>query len=577
MDLGRRAAPRGRRDGAEAPPRRLDVARRERLPGERERRVEPLGRARLRAELERLERAAVVPGRLGVRLQAGGLARGLERQLPRGLGVGAAAGGGERMVRGLGGRGLAAGGERLLQHGGGRRVQAPAHVRRELVVDRVAHDRVGEAEAARRVQARLHEAAGQRRLERERDRLAAEPADPRHAGDRERAADTPAIASTSRVAGSSGSRRRPTTSRTRSGTSAGSSPRGRPRHRVPRARRGPRAGAPARAGRAGCRRCARAGTRSAAGATAAPGGRKRPTADAGRPCSAIRTSRRRRSSSSSAAASGWPAGTSAVAVGEHDDHARVGHRGQHVAEQRERGAVGGVQVLERDEQQPLARGRADQGDDRVEHAQARLLAARRAGGELGHAAVAGQPAQLVEHRRREPAGRGHQRAQRAAPRTVGARLLARAPAHDRRAAGARLGGGLVGDARLADPRLPRHRDRDRAPARGAVQRGAQPRELLLAADERLAVGGDGGDRDARRAAEPVERVAHGGGARRADPRAAWPAGRGRAHRARAATPGTCRDGGSGGAARCCASSTAAFAPSNGGRPHRSSHSVAPSA
>ena len=55
----------------------------------------------------------------------------------------------------------------------------------------------------------------------------------------------------------------------------------------------------------------------------------------------------------------------------------------------------------------------------------------------------------------------------------------------------------------------------RTAADGAVERRAQAGQLRVAADERLAVGGHGRDRDARRAAEPVERVAHRGGPLRA--------------------------------------------------------------
>ena len=189
VDLRRAAAPRRGGDRAEAPPRGLDVARGERGGGERERRLEALRRRGLGAQLERLQRSGVVARLLGVRLERGRLARRLERQRPRRLRVGAAAGGRQRVVGRVRGGRLPARLERLLQHGCDGRVQPRAQRGRQLAVDRVAHDRVGEAEAAGRVGPRLDEPPGERGLQRLRDVLAAEPADARDPRDRERAAD----------------------------------------------------------------------------------------------------------------------------------------------------------------------------------------------------------------------------------------------------------------------------------------------------------------------------------------------------------------------------------------------------
>ena len=190
-----------------------------------------------------------------------------------------------------------------------------------------------------------------------------------------------------------------------------------------------------------------------------------------------------------------------------------------MAEERERGAVGGVDVLQRDADQPLARRGADERRDRVEHPQPGLLAARvgglARGRQLRRPPVAGQPAHVVEHPGGQPAGRGGERAQRGAPRAVGARLLVGAAADHGRAARGGLRDRLVDQAGLPDPGLAGDRDHAGAPRLGRAERAAQLLQLRLAPDDRLAVGGERGDGDARGAAQPVERVAHGGRVRRA--------------------------------------------------------------
>ena len=100
------------------------------------------------------------------------------------------------------------------------------------------------------------------------------------------------------------------------------------------------------------------------------------------------------------------------AVRDDGQQPRVRRRGEQVAEQRERGAVGGVEVLQHDDERALAGGGADQRGDRVEHAQALLLAVLRGAArrDLGRAAVAGDAADVVEHLGGEAARGGHKRA-----------------------------------------------------------------------------------------------------------------------------------------------------------------------
>ena len=211
-----------------------------------------------------------------------------------------------------------------------------------------------------------------------------------------------------------------------------------------------------------------------------------------------------------------------AAVGEDDQQPHVRRRTHQVGEQQQRGAVGVVQVLERDEQLALAHGGADELDDGVEQAQPLLLGVgRRVRGarrDLRRAAVAGEPADVVEHGCGQTARGRDERSQRAAPRAVRARLLARAAADHGGAAGAGLGGGLVDEPRLADPGLARYRDDVGAASARGPERSPQARELGVAADERVAIGGDRDDGHAGGAAEPVERVAHLRGIRRPVPR-----------------------------------------------------------
>ena len=198
-------------------------------------------------------------------------------------------------------------------------------------------------------------------------------------------------------------------------------------------------------------------------------------------------------------------------------------------------------------------------------------------GDRGRAAVAGEPPDVVEHARGQAARRGDERAQRGAPRAVRARLLPGAAADDGGAAAPASAAASSTIRVLPIPGSPATATTCALPARAAVERAAQARQLGVAADERLAVGGDRGDGHARRAAQPVERVAHVRRRAPAGPAAAWRAATSTSASSSGATPGAWREGGSGSAWRCCASSAGASAPRNGGRPHSSSHSVAPSA
>ena len=268
-----------------------------------------------------------------------------------------------------------------------------------------------------------------------------------------------------------------------------------------------------------------------------------------------------------------------VAVGEQDQQPGLG-RGLHdVPEQRERRAVGGVDVLERDHELVIAGRCPDERGDGVEHPQPLLLAVGRLGAVVGdggrRAAVAGEPAEVVEHPDGEAARGRHERAQRRPPGTVRARLLAGAATHDRGAAGAGLGGRLVDDPRLADTRLARDRHDLRRPGARGLECAAKARQLALAADEGLAVLGDGHDRHARRAAQPVERVADRGRVRRTVGRALGEQGENeRVQRGRDARRALRRRLGLG--APVGLQQRGDVGPENGGRPHRSSHSVAPS-
>ena len=472
---------------------------------EREARLQAFRDGDLGAELDGLERAGVVGRRLGVGLQPRGLLRRLERQRPRGLRVAAGARGGQRVAGRLGGGGVAARVQRLAQDRGDGAVEPGPRGRRDVVVDRVADDRVGEPEAPGRVGPDLHEPAGERRFERLGDRLARQRADPGHPRDRERAphhtGDRQHLAGGRRerfeplpddLAHAVGHRQR----QRRAVTAQVAALREQP-HQLAQEERV--------AGRAVVQR--------ARGVRRQLGARRQEIADG--------LARQATQHHSPQPAVAFHAVEHAgqrmarvdlgVAVGE--GHERAGLRGGEVEvrEQQERRAVGGVHVLERDQQPLRPRGRLQQRGHGVEHAQPLLLARvdpRPRGGRLGRAPVARQPAQVVEHGDRQPAGRRDERPQRRAPRPERARILAGPPAHDGGAARPRLRHELVDQAGLPDPRLPRDgRELQALGARG-VERGGERRELRLAADERVAVVGHDRPRQAGRAAEPVERVAH---------------------------------------------------------------------
>ena len=230
------------------------------------------------------------------------------------------------------------------------------------------------------------------------------------------------------------------------------------------------------------------------------------------------------------------------------------------------------------QQLALARGAAHELGDCVEHPQPRLLAVgrRRPGASGGRPSPVSRRTSSSTRAGRPDAAATSGRSA-VAPRAVGARLLAGAAADHGGAARAGLCGGLVDEPRLADPRLAADRHdlraaRTRPPRARGARRRARPRA-------RRADRGRGPPRRRGRSARrPGGRAHRARRPRQPDDRpGAWraataPARRARAGRpARAATAAPARRGGAGRAAR------RRRCPRNGGRPHSSSQSVAPSA
>ncbi len=183
-----------------------------------------------------------------------------------------------------------------------------------------------------------------------------------------------------------------------------------------------------------------------------------------------------------------------VVMGGDDEHRHPGEHPRHEGQQQQRGLVGGLQVVDHDEQGALGAQRAQEQRDGVEQGEARAVglqglgdlgqveALAHLGGEAADPAGAGTqpPAQLVV------GGARGQLADHLHPGPEGGRAAAvpAAGPDDARPGAPRLLAEGLGQARLADPGLAGEQH-EAAPARGGVgQRGSQVRQLLGAAQQR---------------------------------------------------------------------------------------------
>ena len=255
VDVGARrsGARRPRRCGSGAA--RVDVARGERRGRQRERRLQPHGRARPRrpARTPRARRRSAPPPRRAPAARAASRAASSDRSQ---AGCGSAPQRAAASACRAASAAVAsppASSDSCSTRGDGR-VQPRAQRGRQLVVDGVAHDRVGEAVAAR-ARRGAPRAAGRRAPAGAPARRSRAPRPPMRATPAivNGRPTTPAIASTSRVVGLE--RLEPASDHL--AHAVGHDRAAAPRRRRA-ARRARRAGAPARAGRTGCRRCARA-------------------------------------------------------------------------------------------------------------------------------------------------------------------------------------------------------------------------------------------------------------------------------------------------------------------------------
>ena len=171
-------------------------------------------------------------------------------------------------------------------------------------------------------------------------------------------------------------------------------------------------------------------------------------------------------------------------------HPRLRHLASQELEQAERGRVGPLEIVEKQEQRAVGRGGSEKVGDRVEEAKARAL--RRAL-EGGHQPGDAHPElrDQADQRRGGNTQRTAQRlvadgvdetAQDAEPRPVGLCAgLGRAPSrqHQRRVArGGRAPDQLLGRPRLADPRLAGQQHDPATAPRHLLERFAEPRQHL---------------------------------------------------------------------------------------------------
>ena len=201
------------------------------------------------------------------------------------------------------------------------------------------------------------------------------------------------------------------------------------------------------------------------------------------------------------------------AVGGDDEDRLVGQRGGQEAQERPRGRVGPVQVLDHEQDGRLAGQRVEQREQRLEHARLVVAAVARpalaeAGQQRGELRAHGRR-ELLQHRvavARELAQGGDER--RVGELALG-ELHAVAAQHAH-AALAGAAGELADQAGLADAGLPRHEGQRRAPV-GRLEQGAlELRELPLAAHEAAGGHADGHAHRIAGAAAPDRRATPAG-------------------------------------------------------------------
>jgi hypothetical protein len=184
-----------------------------------------------------------------------------------------------------------------------------------------------------------------------------------------------------------------------------------------------------------------------------------------------------------------------LAVGADHQHAAAAQLARDEAEQQQGRPVGGVEVVERDDERLLLAGRLEEAGDGVEQGEPRVvrLQVRRGlqvGQPLGDARHdLGEVAGARPEPARELAGRHRtgERADRLHPRPVGrgsAVLPAASPGNHRAGAG-RGAGRPLDESRLPDARLAADEERPAAPGARRLERAEQLVELPIAPDEEL--------------------------------------------------------------------------------------------